>query len=115
MDAKLKADWVKALRSGEYRQTAGQFELDGKFCALGVLCRVLGEPATRVDDFGPINNWRVIYPHLTHAQYTRVYSVNDNGCSFAEVASYIEARIPAEHRTDISSLKALLVTEKVNG
>lgn len=39
MDAKLKARWVTALRSGEYRQ--GYFSLRtnlGSYCCLGVLC-----------------------------------------------------------------------------
>jgi hypothetical protein len=40
MDAKIKADWIKALRSGEYEQGMGKLQVDGKFCCLGVLCEL---------------------------------------------------------------------------
>lgn len=54
MDAKLKAKWLKALRSGKYKQTPGVLEsvnIEGGVitttgnCCLGVLCRVLDLPA----------------------------------------------------------------------
>jgi hypothetical protein len=40
MDTKIKAEWVKALRSGEYEQGRGKLQSDGKFCCLGVLCEL---------------------------------------------------------------------------
>lgn len=36
MDAKLKADWVKALRSGEYEQTRCRLRDGQKLCCIGV-------------------------------------------------------------------------------
>ena len=42
MDKKLKAKWVKALRSGEYKQGKGYLEDRGKFCCLGVLADAVG-------------------------------------------------------------------------
>lgn len=63
MDAKLKADWVKALRSGKYRQARMALRKEGGFCCLGVLCRVARIPiaisGTTVahsvgGDYGPI-------------------------------------------------------------
>jgi hypothetical protein len=42
MDAKLKAKWVKALRSGRYKQTPGQLHDSGGYCCLGVLATILG-------------------------------------------------------------------------
>jgi len=46
MDAKIKADWVAALRSGKYAQTTGQLkdvEANGPaYCCLGVLCDIVG-------------------------------------------------------------------------
>lgn len=42
MDAKLKSKWLKALRGGRYKQGAQKLYRDGKYCCLGVLCRVQG-------------------------------------------------------------------------
>lgn len=42
MDAKLKARWVAALRSGEYRQGKnGLRSLENEFCCLGVLIDIM--------------------------------------------------------------------------
>ena len=44
MDAQLKAKWVEALRSGEFKQAQGMLH-DTKtdsYCCLGVLCKVVG-------------------------------------------------------------------------
>jgi hypothetical protein len=44
MDADLKAKWVEALRSGEFKQAQGTLH-DAKhdsYCCLGVLCKVAG-------------------------------------------------------------------------
>lgn len=38
MNKQIKKDWVKALRSGKYRQAQEQLRVGGKFCCLGVLC-----------------------------------------------------------------------------
>jgi hypothetical protein len=38
MDAQLKRDWVKALRSGNYKQGRGRLcSVNGRYCCLGVL------------------------------------------------------------------------------
>lgn len=37
MDAAIKEQWIKDLRSGEFEQGRGQLEKGGKFCCLGVL------------------------------------------------------------------------------
>jgi hypothetical protein len=55
MDAKLKADWVKALRSGKYKQAEGKLHDpdEDSYCCLGVLCKVVGAkfgPATEEGD-----------------------------------------------------------------
>jgi hypothetical protein len=44
MDKKLKAKWVKALRSGKYAQgqTVMFNDNTGAYCCLGVLCEVSG-------------------------------------------------------------------------
>ena len=40
MNPKIKARWVKALRSGEYEKGRGVLKQDGKYCCLGVLCEI---------------------------------------------------------------------------
>lgn len=41
MDAKLKKRWVKALRSGRYKQGIGVLQdRQARNCCLGVLCRI---------------------------------------------------------------------------
>lgn len=46
MDKKLKAKWVKALRSGKYKQGKGVLRTaDNKFCCLGVLVDVMNKKA----------------------------------------------------------------------
>lgn len=51
MDAQMKARWVKALRSGKYRQARGVLrtsDAEGQtFCCLGVLCEVNNRPDIR--------------------------------------------------------------------
>jgi hypothetical protein len=42
MDAKIKRKWLKALRSGKYKQGTGALRSDGSYCCLGVLCDVAG-------------------------------------------------------------------------
>lgn len=33
-------EWVKALRSGKYKQTTGKLKYDNAYCCLGVLCDI---------------------------------------------------------------------------
>jgi len=45
MKAKLKKRWVKALRSGRYKQTRQTLQNEaGANCCLGVLCRIARVP-----------------------------------------------------------------------
>ena len=37
MDKNIKKLWIKALRSGEFKQCKNYLSKDGKYCALGVL------------------------------------------------------------------------------
>ena len=43
MDLKIKNRWVKALRSGKYKQTKNILNGQGNFCCLGVLCDISGQ------------------------------------------------------------------------
>lgn len=43
MNPKVKKQWLKALRSGEYNQGRGALVEDNNFCCLGVLCNLHAE------------------------------------------------------------------------
>jgi len=38
MNQAIKAQWIAALRSGEYQQTVGRLRSSTGYCCLGVLC-----------------------------------------------------------------------------
>lgn len=40
MNLEVKAEWLEALRSGNYKQTTRKLKKDGGYCCLGVLCDV---------------------------------------------------------------------------
>lgn len=98
MDPALKSKWVEALRSGEYEQGKHNFELGGKFCCLGVLCKVAGKP-TRLPVKG--ENWDFVHNIIQdHGLMETLYEMNDGGYfiapeqkSFREIADYIEANL----------------------
>lgn len=105
MDAKLKTQWVKALRSGKYKQGSGALYDAGKYCCIGVLCRVAGgkvheRNSVKIDD-------KAIHYLLTPAlrerfglpesQELALAHMNDGlgvqKKNFSEIASYIEANL----------------------
>lgn len=48
MDPRIKGEWLRALRSDEYRQGTGTLRYGNEFCCLGVLCDVYAKE-TKVD------------------------------------------------------------------
>ena len=44
-----RALWVKALRSGEYKQTRGQLKNGDTYCCLGVACDLYGKHVLKED------------------------------------------------------------------
>lgn len=112
MDQAVKTEWVKALRSGEYKQGKGRLMLkdaegNTTFCCLGVLCNILGmkaNPAGMYRDktqysFG--HTYNASYPTtevmslvgLTHDQARLLAIMNDDGNSFKAIADYIEKHL----------------------
>lgn len=116
MDKEIKAKWLTALRSGEYKQTKRVLN-DGKegFCCLGVLCEVhrkeTGE-GSWVDDKSDDDLPCLGYMGETMVLPLDIVSwaglpedggrnppigkdslaeLNDKGMSFAEIADIIEA------------------------
>ena len=53
MDKKIKKKWLKALRSGKYKQGRDALRIGNKFCCLGVLCDLVdsGPWVEAGDDF----------------------------------------------------------------
>jgi hypothetical protein len=91
MDAELKAKWIGALRSGEYKQGRGKFEHEDKYCCLGVLCVVGGIKPIDGDGIG---NWSFTIDAIGNSGDPHVLaSMNDEGKSFTEIADYIEANL----------------------
>jgi len=109
MNAKLKAKWVKALRSGKYKQTRGQLmSRDQKnkptYCCLGVLERVSGVSVKELER--KIQNWEesenddavglACIPGKSHLGLSynmreKLAKMNDlEDLSFAEIADHIE-------------------------
>lgn len=95
--------WIKALRSGNYRQGSGSLRSSGHFCCLGVLCDLVqkdGGPDWSEDrgwgheflgDPGKlpkiISKWMGLDPVIS----SRLVSMNDKeGKTFKEIADYIE-------------------------
>ena len=44
-----RALWVKALRSGEYKQTRGQLRNEDRYCCLGVACDLYSKHVLKKD------------------------------------------------------------------
>lgn len=103
MNPQYKEKWLKALRSGEYKQGGGYLQRDGKFCCLGVLCEIAEVPFT----LAPLNirEYRDAGQyHLDERLLERFgLSIDDQeelvrmndilGNSFAEIVDYIEENL----------------------
>jgi hypothetical protein len=108
MKPEVKAEWVKALRSGEYRQgTHALRSLTDKFCCLGVLCELAvkaGVTQAPVPS-GPSYEYEGAYavPPASTQEWSglidqgpgsgavsELIGANDRGKTFAEIADMIE-------------------------
>lgn len=89
---KIKAEWVAALRSGEYKQgTSFLYRSNGTYCCLGVLAK------TQLLRTKPELHRSLLTPEelgmlgMSEAIATRLVLFNDNrGMSFSEIADWIE-------------------------
>lgn len=122
MNPEIKEQWVKALRSGDYKQ--GQNVLRNKndeFCCLGVLCDlavkegVIGEPSRKPgfdyyfyngdDDWGgtkvltlPVMEWAGLSDdnpdvRLVRLGKTSLAELNDENWTFQRIADVIEEQL----------------------
>lgn len=119
MDKKIKARWVKALRSGRYQQGTGQLRSGENFCCLGVLCDLYvkskkrswvkhpQDPETMLlkgskeADVLPraVAEWAGLGrnnrdPEVTNGSYsTYLSTLNDTGYSFEKISKLIEKQL----------------------
>lgn len=115
MDKRVKKLWVKALKSGKYKQGQGYLATDDGHCCLGVLCDlavkegVLKPPRLSKDHdcrvFGKasiyllppkVAHWAKLKhqdPPIDHVKYTKLTHANDGGLSFETIADIIEEQL----------------------
>lgn len=99
MDAKLKTEWLQALRSGKYKQARYVLKDGrGRYCCLGVLADLHGVDWIEMKH----NLWTLNVGQSVATEYGLDWNtggvlseMNDTGKSFAEIADYIEAHVQA--------------------
>jgi|SRR6516162_4963994 hypothetical protein len=90
MNSEIKNKWIKALRSGEYKQGEGVLhnQISNTYCCLGVLCQITNVP--RYED--NVENVEVFgIPEHYSKSYVPSNYANDFGLSFKsqeELAKY---------------------------
>lgn len=98
MDAKLKEDWVKALRSGGYRQGIGKLRSGDEFCCLGVLCQIAGVEISPDGMGAGLSGYKPLAKLIGKEDLSPLFLRNDGHGKFAkhsfpEMADYIEANL----------------------
>ncbi len=108
MNADIKTEWLKRLRSGDYQQGRSYLrKYDGaaqRFCCLGVLCDIHDTNAWREPDedsvlfdydgdeeFPPED--LLDFVGLSTTDAGTLATMNDGGKTFTEIADYIEATL----------------------
>lgn len=94
---RLKAKWVKALRSGDFEQARGFLVGADGYCCLGVLGTICGVPINEMRGEGFLCNVNdeILGPYNSVVRgrnlERRLAAMNDNEkSSFKSIASYIE-------------------------
>lgn len=107
MKKSIAMKWVKALRSGKFKQAKGELRIDGprggkSHCCLGVLCEITnsnynafagGVPEAVKRKTGLQSTMGSIDDDLRGELDTDCYSlaeINDQGASFKKIAKIIE-------------------------
>ena len=109
MDKLIKAKWLAALRSGEYKQIKDKLHTTSGHCCLGVLTEVVeGKDCWSTDSFGRIalngetssltfgTREKAEFPtHIDGKSVSNtLITMNDSGGkSFAEIADWVEENL----------------------
>jgi len=104
VNKQLKAEWVKALRSGEYKQGRLRLQRGDSYCCLGVLCEVAGVaiPRNGIDlDCLSLRKFGDECGLLTKTSHIslqgRLIQLNDSDLlPFPAIADWIEANVPED-------------------
>lgn len=106
LDPADKDLWLKALRSGEYKQGQTALRRGDEYCCLGVLCEVKGvrrQPMVEGSDLyeyssgegnigstGWIPDDVMTFPRKVQLDLA---DMNDRGTTFVKIANYIEVNL----------------------
>ena len=108
MNPEDKERWVKALRSGKYKQGKGRLYDGRKYCCLGVLCRTEGLRSRDQEDYPGYRSFSfegesmdtnlsfpfIRYLGITEDQANHCVTMNDaDGKSFNQIADWIEENL----------------------
>lgn len=99
MDKKLKMKWLKALRSGKYKQTTGTLHGGDAYCCLGVLACVANLKISRDGDQIVVNRRGRGYAPIEdlvggEGKTLDLWRKNDGQkWSFKRIAAFIEKRL----------------------
>lgn len=111
MDKKIKQKWLKALRSGKYKQGKYQLRREDSFCCLGVLCDIHSkeqgisweESTSGTNEISENSgNFEILLPPkvelwsgLANNDVLRqlVSKNDDEGASFKEIADIIDTNL----------------------
>lgn len=113
MNKQLRDEWVKALRSGEYKQGIGHLQIGHRFCCLGVLCVVSEKigfsKVRRFDNSDPdlagqvqgmyLRNQEKLCDEVSEEVETKLANMNDSDDdpkSFHQLATWIEQNVPVD-------------------
>lgn len=102
MNQEVKKLWVEALRSGKYKQGKHCLKTDdGRYCCLGVLCEVSGQPydsdwlgvPNDIVEWADLDTW---LPEVIDGSRgrTKLSHLNDaSNFSFEQIADLIEEQL----------------------
>lgn len=97
MDKELKAKWIAALRSGEYKQCTQDLCNGEAYCCLGVLHRIVygKDPGSAWYGYSSDSeeSGAIVKRELPDGVRGSLIDMNDGGKTFPEIADYIEANL----------------------
>ena len=118
MKKKIKEQWIQALRSGEYSQTAGCLHSENGFCCLGVLTDLYlkefdedwnaGDPSDEVLSYHIDGEYNYLPEHvkiwagldsespiivMQDGKEDALANLNDSETTFEEIAQIIEEQL----------------------